>query len=157
MVRLRKLYDDEEVEVYRAPDEAELERLVLESIKDAGRPLSWRELRALFSGIAGEDRLRKVLVKLIEEDRIIEMPDGTFGLPGMEKTYVPRSNTKRVRPLVPSKFRMRWGNLAAKIRRSGLTVDEAVKRLGYVPPLEGERTEEFGSELEEFGFEEDEF
>ncbi|MEM4664942.1 MAG: hypothetical protein QW271_04260, partial [Sulfolobales archaeon] len=63
------------------------------------------------SGVVGEDRLRKVLIRLIERDEIVEMIDGTFGLKGMEETYIPVKTKKRVRPLVPSKFRRRWGHL----------------------------------------------
>ena len=128
-MRLKKLYEDEDIEVYKAPTEEELEKLVADAIKEAGRPLSWRELRQIFSGIAGEDRLRKVLIRLIERDELIELPDGTFALPGMEQNYVPRRNAKRVRPLVPSKFRRRWGTLASKLRKSGLPLSEAMKQL----------------------------
>ncbi len=128
-MRLKKLYEDEDVEVYKAPTEEELEKLVVDAIKEAGKPLSWKELRQRFSGIAGEDRLRKVLVRLIERDELIELPDGTFAIPGMEQNYVPKRNAKRVRPLVPSKFRRRWGTLASRIRKSGLPLGEAMKQL----------------------------
>ncbi|MEM0371537.1 MAG: hypothetical protein QXW05_04800 [Ignisphaera sp.] len=127
MVKLKKLYEDEDVEVFKAPTEEELERLVKEYIKSAGRPLVWRELRERFSGIAGEDRLRKILIRLIERDEIVELPDGAFGLPGMDQNYVPRKTAKRVRPLVPSKFRSRWGSMAAKLRKTGLPLGEALK------------------------------
>ena len=123
----KKLYEDEDIEVFKAPAEEELEKLIKESIASAGRPLTWRDLRERFSGIAGEDRLRKVLVRLIERDEIIELPDGAFGLPGMEQNYVPKATAKRVRPLVPSKFRARWGTLAAKLRKTGLPLGEAIK------------------------------
>jgi hypothetical protein len=125
----KKLYEDEEVEVFKAPTEEELEKLVKETIVKAGRPLTWRELRENFSGIAGEDRLRKILIRLIERDEIIELPDGAFGLPGMELNYIPRKTAKRVRPLVPSKFKARWGTLAAKLRKTGLPLGEAIKLL----------------------------
>lgn len=155
-MRFKKLYEDEEVEVYKAPTEEELENLVVEAIKEAGRPLSWKELRQIFSGIAGEDRLRKVLVKLIESDRIIELPDGTFALPGMERDYVPRATPKRVRPLVPSKFRERWGNLAPKLRKSGLPLGEALKRFRAELLLSGaEREKMFEEEESEELFEEE--
>jgi len=127
VVRLRKLYEDEDVVVFKAPTDEELEKLVVETIKEKGRPLSWKELRQVFSGIAGEDRLRKVLIKLIERDQLIELPDGTFGLPGMELNYVPSKTAKRVRPLVPTKFRRRWGTLASKLRKSGKPLGEALK------------------------------
>ena len=106
---LKVVYEDEDVVVMRAPDDSELEKLVIKIIKKKGRPVTWGELRKELSGLAGEDRLRKVLVNLIEKDEVIEMIDGTFGLRGMEITYIPRRIKKRVRPLVPSKFRMRWG------------------------------------------------
>ena len=106
---LKVVYEDEDVVVIRAPDDKELERLVINIIRRKGRPVTWRELRRELSGLAGEDRLRKVLINLIERDEIVEMIDGSFGLRGMEATYVPRRLKKRVRPLVPTKFRVRWG------------------------------------------------
>lgn len=123
----KKLYEDEDIEVYKAPTEEELEELVKETIASAKRPLTWKELREKFSGIAGEDRLRKILIRLIDRDEIVELPDGAFGLPGMEQDYIPKRTAKRVRPLVPSKFRARWGTLAAKLRKSGLPLGEAIK------------------------------
>ena len=108
---LKVVYEDEDLVVIRAPDDAELEGMVLSIIKRKGRPVTWHELRKELSGLAGEDRLRKVLVKLIESDKIVEMIDGTFGLKGMEINYIPRRLKKRVRPLVPRKFRVRWGHL----------------------------------------------
>ncbi len=106
---LEVVYEDEDVLVVRAPDDEELEKLVVDIIRRKGRPVTWKELRKELSGLAGEDRLRKVLVRLIERDVVVEMIDGTFGLKGMEATYVPRRIKKRVRPLVPTKFRERWG------------------------------------------------
>lgn len=145
MIRLKKLYEDIDIEVFKAPTEEELENLIKETIKNNGRPMTWKELRELFAGVAGEDRLRKVLVKLIERDELIELPDGALALPGMEQNYIPRKNTKRVRPLVPTKFRERWGNLAAKLRKTGLPLGEAIKQFGTSAPFE----EEFEEESEE--------
>jgi hypothetical protein len=134
MIHIKKLYEDMDLEVFKAPTEEELGNLIKDIIKNTGRPMTWKELRELFAGIAGEDRLRKVLIKLIERDELIELPDGALALPGMEQNYIPRKTAKRVRPLVPSKFRERWGNLAAKLRKSGLPLGEAmkqVKRFGF--------------------------
>ncbi|MCC6030238.1 MAG: hypothetical protein LM586_01170 [Desulfurococcales archaeon] len=117
---LEIMYEDEDIIVMRAPDDDTLTKMVLKKITEAGRPLTWKELRTYFSGLAGEDRLRKILIKLIEEDKIIEMPDGTFGLPGMERGYIPKPDVKRVRPLVPRKFRERWGTSASKYRKLGI-------------------------------------
>lgn len=105
------VYEDNDIVVVRAPSDEELEKIVKEIMLRKGRPLSWKELRRELSGVVGEDRLRKVLIRLIERDEVVEMIDGTFGLKGMEETYVPAKTKKRVRPLVPSKFRKRWGHL----------------------------------------------
>ncbi len=105
------VYEDEYMVIDRAPNDEELKRIVKDIIKEKGRPVTWDELRKELSGIAGEDRLRRVLTDMIWADEVVEMIDGSFGLPGMEATYVPRQIKKRVRPLVPPKFRERWGNL----------------------------------------------
>lgn len=89
----------------------ELEEIVLSIIESKGRPLTWKELRKELSGLVGEDRLRKALLKLIDKDLVVEMIDGTFGLKDMEATYIPRRMKKRVRPLSPKKFRVKWGPL----------------------------------------------
>jgi len=117
---LEIMYEDEDIIVMRAPDDETLIKMIIKRISEAGKPISWRELRSYFSGLAGEDRLRKILIKLIEEDKIIEMPDGTLGLPGMERNYIPKSDVKRVRPLVPRKFRERWGTAASRYRKLGI-------------------------------------
>ncbi len=83
-IELEKLYEDEDVVVMKAPSDQELEKLVVDVIKKKGRPVSWKELREIFSGLAGEDRLRKALANLIEQGLLTELPDGNFALPGME-------------------------------------------------------------------------
>lgn len=105
------VYEDDYMVIDRAPTDEELKKIVRDIIKERGRPVTWDELRKELSGIAGEDRLRRVLTDMIWADDIVEMIDGSFGLPGMEATYVPRQIKKRVRPLVPPKFRERWGDL----------------------------------------------
>jgi hypothetical protein len=124
------IYEDEDIVVMRAPDDDELIDLVKKRIAETGRPVSWKELRVYFSGLAGEDRLRKVLVRLIESDEIIEMPDGTFALPGMERGYIPRSDVKRVRPLAPRKFKARWGSMASRLRRLGTLEERSASTQG---------------------------
>lgn len=105
------IYEDEEIMVMKAPSDEELEEIVLSIIESKGRPLTWKELRKELSGLVGEDRLRKTLLKLIDKDLVVEMIDGTFGLKDMEATYIPRKIKKRVRPLSPKKFRVKWGPL----------------------------------------------
>ncbi|MCX8184694.1 MAG: hypothetical protein RMI56_01270 [Sulfolobales archaeon] len=105
------VYEDSDIIVVRAPSDEELEKIVVDIVARRGKPISWKELRKELSGVVGEDRLRKVLIRLIERDEIVEMVDGAFGFKGMEETYIPVKTKKRVRPLVPSKFRKRWGHL----------------------------------------------
>jgi len=105
------VYEDDYMVIDRAPTDEELKRIVKDIIMEKGRPVTWDELRKELSGIAGEDRLRRVLTDMIWADEVVEMIDGSFGLPGMEASYVPRQIKKRVRPLVPPKFRERWGDL----------------------------------------------
>ncbi|MEM0297607.1 MAG: hypothetical protein QXU35_07580 [Zestosphaera sp.] len=105
------IYEDEEILVMRAPSDEELEEMIVTIIGSKGRPLAWKELRKELSGLVGEDRLRKALLKLIDRDIVVEMIDGTFGLKDMETTYIPKKIKKRVRPLAPRKFRVRWGPL----------------------------------------------
>ncbi len=83
-LNLEVLYEDNEVIVMKAPKDRELEELILKIIKEKGRPVSWKELREVFSGLAGEDRLRKALGNLIDKGKLVELPDGNFALPGME-------------------------------------------------------------------------
>ncbi len=108
---LRIIYEDEDVVVMQAPDDKGLEDLIISIIRRKGRPVTWKELRKELSGLAGEDRLRKVLISLIERDIVVEMIDGSYGLKSMESTFIPSRIKKRVRPLVPSKFKARWGAL----------------------------------------------
>lgn len=82
-MRLRVLYEDKDVVVMKAPHDKELEELVVEVIRDSGKPLNWRSLREEFSGIAGEDRLRRALYNLISRGELIELPGNTYALPDM--------------------------------------------------------------------------
>jgi len=127
-----KIYEDESVEVYRSLRNDEIEDAVVRAIESIGRPLSWKELRSVFSGIVGEDKLRKILIKLIEEDKIVEMPDGAFGLPQMIDSYIPNPKVRKVRPLVPTKFYARWGPYAVALRRAGKRLGELLKMMSTV-------------------------
>ncbi|UXD21488.1 hypothetical protein IPA_04780 [Ignicoccus pacificus DSM 13166] len=73
---LEKLYEDDEIVVLAAPDDAELERLILNILKE--KRMKFKELKEAFSATAGEDRLRRALLKLMEEGRVYELPDGSY-------------------------------------------------------------------------------
>jgi hypothetical protein len=59
-----------------APDDAELEQLILNILKE--KRMKFKELKEAFSATAGEDRLRRALLKLMEEGRVYELPDGSY-------------------------------------------------------------------------------
>jgi len=87
-LELSVVYEDSEVVVFKAPHDEELVELVHNYIKRKGRPVTWKELREVFGGIAGEDRLRKALHRLRERGLLIEVRGGiyaTIDMPGAEK------------------------------------------------------------------------
>ncbi|MCY0868686.1 MAG: hypothetical protein OWQ48_05610 [Desulfurococcus sp.] len=97
MVR-RKIYEDEDIVVEIAPRDAELPEAVYEAIKRKGRPVFFQELVKEFSGIAGEDRMRRAVNHLLALRRIVEFPDGSLGTPDMkwEPTGVKRRRRRRM-------------------------------------------------------------
>ncbi len=80
--RLRThLVDDNALVVITALSDEDIENLVLEALRIAEGPVSWRELKAIFQGIVGEDRLRKILSKLKSEGVIVELTKTRYSLP----------------------------------------------------------------------------
>jgi hypothetical protein len=100
MPRVRKVvYEDQDVIVALAPRDEELPEMVLETIKEKGRPMYFDELVKEFSGIAGEDRLRKAVNHLLALGAIVEFPDGSLGTPDMK--WKPRRTRRRRRRRTP--------------------------------------------------------
>ncbi|MCE4606094.1 MAG: hypothetical protein F7B59_02015 [Desulfurococcales archaeon] len=75
------IYEDRDVVVTEAPRDDELEKLVIEMLDKAKRPVSWRELKRMFSGIAGEDRLRKTIYRIKVRGDVVELTGTRFILP----------------------------------------------------------------------------
>jgi len=67
--QLPKVYVDEEVEVVIAPDDNNLEWLVLNIVRDRGS-VTFKELKALFSGISSEDKIKRVVSRLAAKNKI---------------------------------------------------------------------------------------
>jgi len=67
--RLPKVYVDEEVEVVIAPDDNNLEWLVLSIVRDRGS-VTFKELKALFSGLSSEDKIKRVVSRLAAKNKI---------------------------------------------------------------------------------------
>lgn len=61
---MEKIYEDEEVELYAGLDIEGAKREVLAYLLRVGRA-RFEEIRSEFSGIVGEDRLRKALRELV--------------------------------------------------------------------------------------------
>ncbi|WP_094179293.1 hypothetical protein [Thermogladius calderae] len=99
MVNGRVIHEDNDVIVAIAPRDEELPGMVLEAIKRKGRPMYFDEIVKEFSGLAGEDRVRKAVNHLLALKAIMEYPDGSLGLPGMK--WEPRRARKRRRKRTP--------------------------------------------------------
>lgn len=98
-VDLKVLYEDEELVVMKAPTDEELVELVYKYIRNKGRPVTWQELREAFSGIAGEDRLRKALNKLRREGLIVDLKGSRYATPDMPGVVEELEERRRKRAL----------------------------------------------------------
>ncbi len=84
---------ESDITVVTALSDEDIERLVLLALREAKQPLSWREIKQIFSGIAGEDRLRRILNKLKAENVIAELTRTRYSLP----QYVPLNELHKVK------------------------------------------------------------
>ncbi len=84
-----------------ALSDEEIEKLVMLALREAKGPISWREFKKIFAGIAGEDRLRRILANLKARDEIVELTRTRYSLP----EYVPPSEISKVKnPRILSKI-----------------------------------------------------
>lgn len=58
--KLEKIYEDDEIVLLAAPDDIELEQLILNILQE--KRMKFKELKEVFSATAGEDRLRRALL-----------------------------------------------------------------------------------------------
>lgn len=89
------VYEDRDIVVEIAPRDPELPALVYKAIVRKGRPVFFQELVQEFSGIVGEDRVRRAVSHLLALKKIVEFPDGSLGTPDME--WKPTTTRKRRR------------------------------------------------------------
>ena len=68
---MKTIYVDNEIELMSAPNDKEAKELIIQLFKERNRPMTFKELREIFSGVIGEDKLRKLLIKLREEGYLI--------------------------------------------------------------------------------------
>ena len=83
----------DDVSIVLALEDDRIEELVLVALKEARRPLSWRELKQIFAGIVGEDRLRRVLSHLKVNNVIAELTHTRYSLP----EYVDKKEIDKVK------------------------------------------------------------
>jgi predicted HTH transcriptional regulator len=66
---LTKVYSDDEITVLIAPDDSNLENLILDIVR-SNEGISVRELRRMFAGISSEDRIRRAIIRLIRRNKL---------------------------------------------------------------------------------------
>lgn len=80
-LKLKVVYEDPDVVVVTAPNEDELVRILLDLLKD--KPMNVKELHAILSGLASEDKIRRALIKLVNDGIVYMQPDGRFTVAGI--------------------------------------------------------------------------
>ncbi|MCE4603826.1 MAG: hypothetical protein F7B20_02530 [Aeropyrum sp.] len=91
--KMKVVIEDAEISVYTALVDDDVVRLVLIALDEAKQPLSWRDLKKIFSGIVGEDRLRKILSSLKAKNVIAELTHTRYSLP----QYVPEDEIAKIK------------------------------------------------------------
>lgn len=95
MAKRKVVYEDKDIVVELAPRDPELPALVYDTIVRKGRPVFFQELVQEFSGVVGEDRVRRAVSHLLALKKIVEFPDGSLGTPDMK--WTPSTTRKRRR------------------------------------------------------------
>lgn len=83
----------EGVTVTVALEDKDVEELVLLALREARRPLAWKEMKVVMAGIAGEDRLRRIVYSLKARNEVAELTGTRYSLP----EYVPEEEVKKVK------------------------------------------------------------
>ncbi|MEM0015388.1 MAG: ArsR family transcriptional regulator [Zestosphaera sp.] len=79
---LKIVYEDSDIVVFRAPNEDQLLEILKNLLRE--RPMSVKELHAYLSGLASEDKIRKALIRLVNDGKAYVMNDGRFVIAGLE-------------------------------------------------------------------------
>ncbi len=75
-IKLRVLYEDPDIVVVTAPNEDELKQILMDLLKE--QPMNLKELHGILSGLASEDKIRRALTRLMEQDMVVLEPDGRY-------------------------------------------------------------------------------
>ncbi len=116
--KMKTVIEDGDISVYTALSDDDVIKLVLLALREAGEPVSWRELKKIFFGIVGEDRLRKILSSLKARNMIAELTHTRYSLP----EYVPDDEIDKIKNpgILPVIERV-------KLRKKGILVEEGVQ------------------------------
>lgn len=79
-LKLKVLYEDPEIIVTMAPNESELKEIVLEILKS--EPKTIKDIHARLAGIASEDKIRRCLIKLMDEGVVVVDEEGRYSVIG---------------------------------------------------------------------------
>ncbi len=114
---LKVLYEDDEIVVEMGPHDDEIPELVMDLFKQKKKPLTWQQLREHFSAIIGEDRLRRALRQLVNEERLIQLNRNTYADP---ETLTPEliEELEAKRRISASRARYFW--YGARRRKMGI-------------------------------------
>lgn len=66
--KLSVVYDDNEVAVYIAPSEEEAEKIILKMLKQ--RAMTLKEIHSVLTNLVSDEKIRRILRKLMEEKKI---------------------------------------------------------------------------------------
>ncbi|RLG83482.1 MAG: ArsR family transcriptional regulator [Thermoprotei archaeon] len=80
-IKLRKIYEDDDIVLMTAPNEDELIDIILDLLRE--RPMNLREIHAILSGLASEDKIRKALITLMSNGIITMNSDGRYTVIGL--------------------------------------------------------------------------
>lgn len=80
-LKLKVVYEDTDVLVVTAPNEDELIKILLDLLKD--KPMSVKELHTILSGLASEDKIRRALIRLVNDGVVYMQADGRFIVAGI--------------------------------------------------------------------------
>jgi len=75
-VRLKILHEDDDIVLMTAPNEDQLATIIKELISI--KPLNLREIHAVLSGIASEDKIRRALNNLLESGDAYITSEGRY-------------------------------------------------------------------------------
>ncbi len=79
---LRIIYEDPEILVITAPNEDELREIVLNMLRTG--PKTLKEMHSKLAGIASEDKIRRCLIRMMDEGIVIIDDEGRYRLLGID-------------------------------------------------------------------------